>query len=74
MAIADPSIHESERVGVYADEYAANYFIIYYDELEVDDYPTDSNDVQAECDEIAAAGRQVNPNEVCRGTCPSRQT
>ena len=36
-AVIEPSIHEPKRVAGHADEYAANYLIIYDDELEVDE-------------------------------------
>ena len=67
-AVAEPSLHEPKRVAGYADEYAANYLIIYDDELEVDDYSADSKDIQAECDEISASGCQVNPRTAFRGS------
>ena len=60
-AVIEPSLHEANRVAGHAGEYAANYLIIYDDELEVDDYSADSKGVQAECGEISASGRLVNP-------------
>ena len=41
-AISDPTLQEPKRVDGYADEYAANYVIIYDGELEVDGYSADS--------------------------------
>ena len=67
-AIAEPCLHDARRVSGYSDEYAANYLIIYDDELEDDDFSADSKDVQAECDEIAAPGCLVNPRDAFRGS------
>ena len=57
-----PVLREAKRGAVYAEEYAANYIILYEGDLEDDDYAADSNDMQVECDEIVAAGRPVNPS------------
>ena len=66
--VIEPALHEAKRVAGHAGEYAANYLIIYEDELEVDEYSADSKDAQAECDEISAAGCQVNPRDAFRGS------
>ena len=59
----------------YAGEYAAYYGIIYGDELESGEYSAISNGANDDCEEIAAAGRQVNPQEAFRGAYShSRQT
>ena len=67
-AVMEPSIREARRVAGYAGEYSANYLTIYDDESEADDYSADSNDMQADCDEIAASGRQVSPRDALRGS------
>ena len=68
--ISEPILHEARRVYGYAGEYAANYLIIYDGGLEVEDYSADAKAVQAECAEIAASGRHVNPREAFRVSCP----
>ena len=69
-AVMEPSLHEAKRVAGYSGEYAANYLIIYDDELAVGEYPADSKEAPSECDEIAAAGLQVNPRDALRGSDP----
>ena len=67
--ISEPGPREARRVSGYTGEYAANYLTIYDGELEVDYYSADPKGAQAECDEIAASGRQVNQREAFRGSC-----
>ena len=64
-----PSIQEAKRVAGYAGEYAANCLIVVDGELEVTDYPADSKDMQADCDDSASAWRQINPREAFRFSC-----
>ena len=73
MAVMDPALHGAKRVAVCAAEYAANYINLYEGELEDDDYAAGSKDMQAECDEIAAAGRLVNRAGRSFARHPSRQ-